>query len=369
MKKFLVPTILCSMIFFVSCGTSSYYTSQLEDGIYYRQDESTKLAEEKEKKDLNELTSQTIERKSKAFSKTLVDTLIVSNHQSVDVLYEPDKTYSIVVPNVDTTLSLNVNLVFDDPYWDGYYPWWSGYYGLGGYYGRFGYNWGWGYNPFYYGYRYWDPWYYGYSPWGWGYNPYFWGDYPYYPGYWGGYYSWGYPMYYNGYHSMGISRNSYYGKRDSRPGSLNVQGGRSVNQIRGGESTTRARVTSTRSSGSDMGAKYVRTDRNSRTASSTSSTSSRYRRSTSTSTNTSNSTVYTRNANSYYRRSSNNSGNTTNYNSSYDRRSSGNSDVFNTRSSSSSYSGSSRSGGYSGGSSYSSGGSGGGRSGGGTGRR
>jgi len=153
---------------------------------------------------------------SSYYQKIGTDTLgndVITFHKG-NGLY-PDSTY------VDTAYvypgSMRFNNDTDDDYaysrrmsrFDGYYGWYDPwFYGSYGYYGYSPYwysRWGW-YDP-------WDPWYCGYGYGGW-YDPWYYGygygyGYPYY----GGYYGWGYP-YYGGWGGGYASRGGITGTRN-----------------------------------------------------------------------------------------------------------------------------------------------------------
>jgi len=183
MKKtslLLLTAITAAML--SSCGTSTYYVSNIEDGIYYRPDSDTRKTEWQESRKISELKSRTASETGHAGAAHKSDTIVLGKGQSAaEIDYLPGKSYTILLNGIQPTDTLknyyrvNINLNsygYPYPYCCDSWRWgfgWSWY--------RFGYAW----RPWYYDPWFYDPWYYSswYRPYGPGwYNPYGPGWYP-----------------------------------------------------------------------------------------------------------------------------------------------------------------------------------------------
>jgi len=149
-----------------SCGTSTYYVSNIEDGIYYRPDTGTKDTEWQESRKISELKSKTASETGYAGAAHKSDTIVIGKGQpAAEIDYLPGKSYTILLngtPSSDTLKNyyrVNINLNnYGYPYSYCYDPW------------RWGFGWSWyrfGWGPWYYDPWFYDPWYY--DPW---YRPY-----------------------------------------------------------------------------------------------------------------------------------------------------------------------------------------------------
>lgn len=215
MKNLNILLAAAVMVTAASCG-SSYYSSSIEDGIYYRPSKSEAAEFSAEKEDLSELIAETY---------ASAETTVLRGTATVTQVTGGSE-------NADTSYNINIRIIddgtewYDYPYRFGFMSRWSI---AGGYYGPWGF-----YDPWYWDWGFYDPW-----TWGWGLS---WAGYygPYW-GIWAGWYPWwgwaGCPF-----PPAPHEGSTYYGKRDHLTSPGISSGRRGTAMIAGGETSRSSAV-------------------------------------------------------------------------------------------------------------------------------